>query len=494
MFEITIISRTSCDALNGVFTGPERTEAGMINHNTMFRSYLTIALRNVRRYLGYSSINIFGLAVGLACCLLIFIYTRNEWAVNTVIADVEHIYRVDSQWRDPAMGIPMTTLAPVGQTLVREYPEVIDQVRLYLMSNTIRVGDDSFRKEVMMADTSLFRLTALPLLHGDPEDVLRRPRSVVITEQLAQSLFGVTNALGRTIQFETWSQGEQAFTVTGIRKTLPHNSVTYFNSEKDNYDIIISPYPYGDFFGEAGWTDWNSRYILQYVKLTPDHNAEVLQTKLASFVETFAPSSFHGNLSITLNPLRTLYLSDNDDLGWRVVQGLSAVAALLLFLAAINFMNLSTARSLSRAKEIGIRKALGAGKPQLLAQFLGESVLLCAISAALGVGLAGLSKDLLFQFAGKEQVLTQPLGCPYRLSCHRHRDRHRAWRGTLSRTRPFVVQTRKGAERITPGQLGSRTSASGAGYHAIYDRHRPSRRRGYHFQAGLLHHSERPRL
>ena len=220
----------------------------------MLKSYLTVALRSLRRHPGYAFINVFGLSVGLACCLLIFLYLRNELAVNTVFDEVERIYRIDSEWREASMGIPITTLAPVGETLVREYPEVVDQVRLYLMNNTIRVGDDSFRKDVMMADTSLFRLTGMPLLYGDPDEVLRQPRSVVITEQVAQDLFGVPNAIGRTILFETWSRGEQLYTVTGVRKTLPYNSITYFNADKDNYDLIIAPYPHGDYFQEAGWT------------------------------------------------------------------------------------------------------------------------------------------------------------------------------------------------------------------------------------------------
>ena len=111
---------------------------------------------------------------------------RNEMAVNTVFDEVERIYRVDSEWREASMGLPITTLAPIGETLVREYPEVQEQVRIYLMTNAIRVGETSYRKEVMMADSSLMRLFDLPLLHGDPIRALSQPRSVVITERLAR--------------------------------------------------------------------------------------------------------------------------------------------------------------------------------------------------------------------------------------------------------------------------------------------------------------------
>ncbi|HMB94391.1 MAG TPA: ABC transporter permease [Rhodothermales bacterium] len=374
----------------------------------MFKNYLKIALRTLERRKGYTFINVFGLATGVACCLLIFLYVRNEVSVNAHIEDVERIYRVDSDWREASMGLPITTLAPVAQTLVQEYPEVEDGVRLYLMTDRIRVGDKAFRRDVMMADPQVLELFSLPMLAGDPATALLEPYSVVITDALAQTLFGTTDVLGETILFETWQRGEQPYTVTGVRRALPFNSITHFNADHERYDLIIPAQPYGDFFEEAGWTSWQSRYILQYVKLAPDADVNALQAKLGTFVETYAPETFHGNLNITLNPLRTLYLTDNENLGWRIVGVLSTVALLILLIACINFMNLSTARSLARAREVGVRKTVGAVRWQLVAQFLSESSLIALMATIIGAALASLFIDALFDLADKPLLLTQP--------------------------------------------------------------------------------------
>ena len=371
----------------------------------MLKNYFKIVIRSTRRHAGYTFINVFGLAVGMACCILIFLYVRNELSVNTLFDDVDRIYRIDSEWREASMGIFLTTLAPVGETMVEVYPEVTDQVRMYLMTNTVRIGENGYRVDVMMADTTVFRLFEMPFLYGRPEEAFSLPRSVVITDRLAIKLFGTENVIGRTILFETFSRGDLPYTVTGIRKTLPFNSVTYFGAEEGEYDVIMSPYPYGDFFEEDGWTSWESRFILQYLKLAPGTSVEALKEKLKDFIETYAPEAFHGNLQIKLNPLRSLYLDDFDGVGRRVVRLLSVMAILLLVIAAINFMNLTTTQSLGRAHEVGIRKALGARPFQLVWQYLGESIFICGMSVILSFGIAWLFRDVPFLLTDKELVL-----------------------------------------------------------------------------------------
>lgn len=373
----------------------------------MLENYLKIAARNMRRYPGYSAINIVGLAVGVGCCLLIFLFVRNELSVNTALAGVDRIYRLDSDWREASMGLSITTLAPVGERLVEEYAEVIGATRVYLMTNRIRVGDTSLRRDVMMTDPEALSLLGLPLRYGDPRTALNAPRSVVITDSLAEALFGTMDVLGRTVLFETWQAGEQPFTITGVRQTLPYNSVTHFNSSYGQYDLIIPAEPF-DFFPEEGWISWESRYIMQYVKVAPGTDVEALQRKLDGFIEAHAPEAFHGNLSLRLNPLRTLYLADNDGQGWRMIGILSTVALLILLIACINFVNLSTARALARAKEVGVRKAVGAERTQLIAQFLGESLLVALLATALGTTLAGFGFKPLLYFADKSAVLAQP--------------------------------------------------------------------------------------
>ena len=369
----------------------------------MYKTYIYAAVRSIRKEKGYAAISILGLAIGMACCVLIFLFVRNEWAVNTQFADVEQIYRVDSQWREETMGLPVTTLAPVGQTLVQEYPEVSDQVRLYLMSSSIRVQEDSRREVVMLADTSFLQLFDLPLIEGDASTAMQSPRSLLIAEDLAVSLFGTRKVVGETVMMETWNNDWQPFTVTGVWKTLSQNSVTRFG--KENYRMLISPYPFGDYVGEPGWTSWESRYIMQYVKIGPHVDPLALNEKLGGFIESHAPEAYHGNLQIKLNPLRTLYLSESENQGWRMIQLLLGMGVLVLLIACINFTNLAVGQSMRRIKEIGVRKAIGAHRSQLLKQFFTESFVKSAIAVLLGGAVAVLCIRPFFSLFQKEIVV-----------------------------------------------------------------------------------------
>ena len=230
----------------------------------MFKNYVKIAYRNLMRHKGYTAINVVGLALGIACCVLIFLYVRNELAVDASIADVERVYRLDSDWREESMGLKIVTAAAAAPTMVAQYPDVEAGVRIYLMTNRIRVGETALRRDVMMADPNVLTFFGLPMVAGDPATALLEPRSVVITDELAQTLFGTTDVLGRPIQVETWQRGEQPFTVTGVREALPYNTATHFRADNEEYDVIVGPEPFGDFFDESGWTSWFSRYILQY--------------------------------------------------------------------------------------------------------------------------------------------------------------------------------------------------------------------------------------
>ena len=373
----------------------------------LLRNYTIIALRRLRRHPASNAVNILGLAVGIACCLLIFLFVRNELAVNTVFAEADRIYRVGSDWKEEDMGLRITTVAPAGETLVRLYPEVVDQVRLYLMSGDLRVGENGYRRDIMMADPSVLKLFDLPLTRGDPNTALAAPRSAVVTDQLAKEVFGTTDVLGEVIYLRTWQRGERPYTITGIRRSLPFNSITYFGADDGEHDVIIPPHPFGDFFGEAGWTSWHSRYILQYVKLAPGASIDALRAKMDGFIESHAPAALHGVLDIRFDPLRSLHLDDEDGTGWRTIKLLSVVAILLLLLATINFTNLSTERSLTPAREIGVRKSIGAYRAQLTVQFLSESVLMCFLSALIGVAIAASCLGALFRFVGRERVLEQ---------------------------------------------------------------------------------------
>ncbi len=372
----------------------------------MLRSYFRTAVRSLRRHPGTTAINVVGLGAGIAVSVLLFLFIRSERAVNAVIPDAERIVRLDSEWADPDRGLPFLTAAPAGETMQRQFPEVEAQTRMYGIWVTLGTGTDFYRRDAWLADPTFLDVFDLPLVYGDAETALKAPRTVVLRDDLARTLFGSTDVVGRTVEVKTWRSGPQPYTVTGVWETLPHNSVTQFRDAQ--YQMILSETGTWDFTPESGFAAWSSVYIMQYVRLAEDANLNVLQDKMDGFVAANAPETLHDALDIVLRPLPDVYLAFNDGQGWQRLYLLGALAALVLLIAGINFTNLATARSLDRTREVGVRKALGAQRGQLARQFLVEAVLVSGAATGLGALLAAASIDGFAQVAGVEFVLAQP--------------------------------------------------------------------------------------
>jgi putative ABC transport system permease protein len=376
----------------------------------MLRNYLRTSLRSLLRHRLYAFINISGVSLGLACCLMTFLYVRNEYSVNAAFSDVERIYRINSLWREESMGLPTTTLAPVGPALASAYPEVECQARLYLVSEIIHVGEKNFRKDLIVADPSILQVFEFPLVAGDARTALSRPRSVVITDQLAETMFGTVNAIGRTMQFESWGGGQLQYTVTAVRRTLPWNSVVNFQGDK--YDLIVPFNAPGDFIGFDVLRSWDSRYLVTYVKLSPKVSGGEFRRKLATFITSFAPIEYRQNLTLQLEPVRDLYLNQNNGLAKRISALLGTVAVVILLIACINYVTLNTVRSFSRMREIALRKVLGARRDQLLGQFLTESMLVSVCASLVAVSITELGLRSFLRLFGKQLVLEQRWDLP----------------------------------------------------------------------------------
>ena len=372
----------------------------------MLRSYFRTAERSLRRHPGTTAINVVGLGVGIAVSVLLFLFIRSEQAVNAVIPDADRIVRLDSEWADADRGLPFLTTAPAGETMQRQFPEVEAQTRMYGIWVTLGTGTDFYRRDAWLADPTFLDVFDLPLVYGDAETALKAPRTVVLRDDLARTLFGSTDVVGRTVEVKTWRSGPQPYTVTGVWETLPHNSVTQFRDAQ--YQMILSETGTWDFTPESGFAAWSSVYIMQYVRLAADANLNALQAKMDGFVAANAPETLHDALDIVLRPLPDVYLAFNDGQGWQRLYLLGALAALVLLIAGINFTNLATARSLDRTREVGVRKALGAQRGQLARQFLVEAVLVSGAATGLGALLAAASIDGFAQVAGVEFVLAQP--------------------------------------------------------------------------------------
>ena len=383
----------------------------------MLKNHLAVALRNLRRRAGSSAINVVGLALGLACCILLVLYVRSELAVDTVFDDADRIHRVGGLWADGASGLPITAPAPTAKAMVETLPEVESSVRMWPGWLNVRDADheqaSAFRRNAYVVDSNVLTFFGLPLVQGDPETALQKPRSVVLHENLARAAFGTEDAVGRTLLIETYINGTQSYTVTGVWGALPFNSVTRFGGER--FELIVSYTP-DDILDEAAFTSWDSRFLLSYVKLTPESSAAAVSAKLGDVVRTEMPDALQGVYMPVLQPIRSLYLDDNEGHNRRMVWLMAALAGLILLVACINFANLATAQALERAREIGVRKAMGARRGQLIGPLLGEAMLVATAATALGALLAWVMQDAFFDMAGKSLVLTHAWDAPMALS------------------------------------------------------------------------------
>ena len=374
--------------------------------NPMLWNHLTVAVRNLRRNAGYTAVNVVGLGVGIAVSVLLLLFVRSELAVNDAFPNAERIVRLDSEWADADRGLPFLTAAPAGETMQRQFPEVEAQTRMYGIWVTLGTGADFYRRDAWLADPTFLDVFDLTLRHGDAETALEDPRTVVLRDDLARTLFGSTDVVGRTVEVKTWRNGPQPYTVTGVWETLPRNSVTKFRGSE--YQMILSETGTWDFTPEAGFTTWQSIYAMQYVRLAEGADLDALRAKMEGFVAANAPEALHDALDIVLSPLPGVYLAFNDDQGWQRLYLLGALAALVLLIAGINFTNLATARSLDRTREVGMRKALGARRSQLARQFLVEAMLVSGAATGLGALLAAASINGFAQVVGVAFVLEQP--------------------------------------------------------------------------------------
>ncbi len=355
----------------------------------MFKNYLKIAVRNLLKYKGYSVINIGGLAIGIACCLLIALWVVHELSYDRFHSNAGRIYRVAEIFRDDgkiveeSAGIPF----PVGPTLREAFPN-LKTARFYQTFEKVpllRHGENSFYEpRLFFTDSTVFDIFSFELVQGNPKTALTAPFSIVLTESSARKYFGNENPLGKILRFEN----QLDFTVTGVVRDVPATSHVQF-------DFLASLLNLGDIFRASGttfsWRGWYWNPCHTYILLPPEYSREQFETLLPGFVQKHADERMRANLSFYLQPLTDIHLHSNlyQELGVngneRSVYLFAIIAVFILLLACINFMNLATARSIKRAKEIAVRKVVGAFRTQLVGQFLGESLLISFIAAFLAI-------------------------------------------------------------------------------------------------------------
>jgi putative ABC transport system permease protein len=386
----------------------------------MFQNYLTIALRNLKKQRFYTLINITGLAIGVAACLIIVLFVVNELSYDKHYSDYERLFRVQSEIKFGDNHLIMAvTPAPLAETLVKDFPEVEASARFWNNDTYIfKRGDESFKEPFCVyADSSVFRIFDMPFIAGDPATALKEPNTVVISRKAAEKYFPGKDALGQSIV----DNDNQAWKVTGVIENIPSNSHFYF----DFMMSLVSNEYNKD-------SNWLSNNFHTYLKIREGADAKALEGKFTTMIDTYAGpqaraalgSDFtmekfraSGNkIEFTLIPVADIHLKSdrfaelgaNSDITYIYI--FSTIAAFILIIACINFMNLSTARSSNRAKEVGIRKVMGSVRSHLIRQFLIESVLLSVFSFLIAILIAWMAIPLFNELALKE--LSLPFGSP----------------------------------------------------------------------------------
>ena len=359
----------------------------------MLRNYFTIAIRNLMRQKMYSLINILGLTTGLACCMLILCYVNYEHQYDQHHPNVDRIYKVLLKKRSLAGEyiVDPTTAGKLAPTLQEEYPEVELGLRTFVRPVWLSNEQIAFRQSVCFADPHIMDLFSYPLVSGDPKG-LHTSYGAFITESIARKFFGDENPLGKRIKTDyKWDlQGE--YTVVGILEDMPKTS-TY----DLRFDMVTSTIPPGSYFERMKWTAWTS-FIKSYVLLKRGADPKALEAKLPAILEKYWPEEMARSRTYYLQPISRMHLYSRSDYGLTHasygdgvrVNTFLLIACFILLIACINFMNLTTAQSMRRAQEVGLRKVGGAVRHQLIGQFLTESILLTCIALILALATVAL--------------------------------------------------------------------------------------------------------
>ncbi len=361
----------------------------------MFRNYFKTALRNLQRNKIYSLINIGGIAVGLAAFWLITLYVSDELSYDRSFKNADRICRVaqHASWLGGSMNL-VPTSAPFASAFKTTFPEVEDAARIDLEGGgVIRYADKTFKQDdICFADNSFFNLFDYHFLYGDAKTALTQPQSIVITKTLANKIFGdASKAINQTILF-----GSDNFPnkVTGVIDDMPQNSHLQFSGIRS--------------FGNALANDtWNNTYLYTYLLLKKGTDIKAFEKKLPAFEKKLAAEMNYTTYHIELQPLTSIHLHSNLDYELSTNGSISRVymfiviGALILLIALINYMNLSTARAATRVREIGIRKVIGSARKHLVGLFISEALLVTFIAALLASILVQISLPFFNQLSGK---------------------------------------------------------------------------------------------
>ncbi len=381
----------------------------------MFRNYLKIALRNLRKYKAISAINLFGLAVGLTCCLLILAYILNEVSYDKQHPNADRTYRISRSFHNDegVESLHLGAIAPAfGPYLETAFPEIEVMTRTLPTGNLAFAYEDKrfYEDNVFFADHNFADVFKVDVVKGDPKKALAEPYTVMITETIARKYFGNEDPVNKVVKLDN----NLPCKVAGVYKAFPSN-VHFHPDVLVSFNTLKDSAVYGE---ERLRTSWGNNAFFTYVVLPKNYDHKKMEARMPAFIDKYyhfpgEPPGFVGskNTHLYLWPVTNIHLrshlddeaEENGDI--KRVYIFSIVALIILLIACINYMNLSTARSVLRAKEIGIRKAVGAERREIILQFLSESILLTYVAIVFAVILTAILLPWLNSFSGSDLLL-----------------------------------------------------------------------------------------
>lgn len=363
----------------------------------MIRNYLKIALRTIKRNIGFSLINVIGLAAGMTCCILIFLFVNHELSYDRHYKDHDRIYRVAMEIRNQTGTRPYAPISPkVAPTLRENYPQVESAVRILDAGEWLVRRENTFFYEhrTMFADPDLFHIFTIPFILGDPQEALKRPGTMVISQKIAHKYFGTESPLGKILNIN-----QRDYEVTGVVTNAPETTHL-------KYDLIAST---KTFENAPFMNNWHVTMIYTYIKLKPNVDVDAFSRQIFRLADPYVGEALAGSgtsYHYFIQPLTSIHIHSH--LRYEIESPrnpvyltiFSVVGIFILLIACLNFINLTTARSAIRAPEVGMRKVVGANRRQLVCQFLGESMMMTLIALIIAIGLAGLLTSLLSNLTG----------------------------------------------------------------------------------------------
>lgn len=354
----------------------------------MFKNYLKIAIRNLRRHPFYAFVNIFGLGLGIGCCILIVLFIRDEWSYDQFHEDADDIYRVALfEHYDDHDFLNVETPYRFAGMFKENMPEVEEAIRVASLRDQIKRGEEVYVGRVFLADPGFFQVFNFPLIQGEPGDVLQGLHNLVLSEDAAARWFINEDPMGQTISIRIGEEVED-FVVAGIAKNTPTQSSIRF-------DYLIPLAHAKTRWGEASEQSLYSVFFETYLRLPKGYDIAQLDAKVPAMIEQVLGDEYvEGAYVPRFQRLTDIHLDTNYPVGAQPISDpaysyiLAIIAAFVLLIACINFMTLTLSRSADRAKEVGVRKTLGAVRGQVIGQFWGETILFSVLGLVLGLAMA----------------------------------------------------------------------------------------------------------